>query len=169
MSLLSEEEKQEALSELENSRVKEIFDKLDDDKDGFVTMAAIEQALDGAGIETGGELAQKGLAHCNPNEKGLVSWPHFARAVVVLGVKIRVAWFLRMQFDRMDTDNSGTINMQNLIDLIHASEAKEWFTDEMATNLFKRMDKDNSGTVEFKEFLVGFFEVMKEKLAAAQQ
>ena len=58
MALLSEEEQQAALSELENTRVKEIFDKLDDNKDGFVTMAAITAALEEAGIETDGELAQ---------------------------------------------------------------------------------------------------------------
>ena len=79
------------------------------------------------------------------------------------------AWFLRMQFDAMDTDKSGTITQDNLVELVRNSDAKEWFTDEMAINLFKRMDADNSGTVAFKEFLIGFFAVMKEKLAEAAQ
>ena len=62
--MLDEEEKQEVLSELENTRVKEIFDRLDDDKDGFVTMAAIEGALEGTGIDTKGELAQVSKLNC---------------------------------------------------------------------------------------------------------
>lgn len=59
--------------------------------------------------------------------------------------------YLEQQFKRYDTDNSGTVSLDEMIEVFHALH--EEFPSEAIADLFHRVDLNKDGRMDFQEFI----------------
>ena len=164
-----------------------LFDEVDETKDGFIALPALKKLLGalnahhGAGIDLEGDAAQRILEHFDENGDGSISAEEFcagfdafinkqmreAQAAgnlkskrVLPPVDEERAAVLRELFAQFDEDNSGSLDMLEVSELL--STIQNDFNVqlgqglEFAMQVFNEFDTNADGLVSEEEFVLAF-------------
>ncbi len=61
--------------------------------------------------------------------------------------------YLKTSFRMFDTDNSGQIDVDELMQLLAGEEFKDLYTDKHLTQAIKEVDHNGDGEIDFDEFM----------------
>jgi Ca2+-binding EF-hand superfamily protein len=152
------------LNELEQGKLKDLFDRMDADGDGLITPDDLKQAFADAGFELDDEQADALIARADPDGEGTVNFENFVACILIRGAIRRRLLVLLALFRELDTDDSGFITPDNLKEIVAQTGAE--VTDEQIDNLVAAIDQNDEGQISFKEFVGALLAVLKAKAEA---
>jgi len=146
------------------ARLQEAFAAVDADEDGVISHDDLKGALEGAGYTPTDDIVEAIIARADEDGSGNISFEEFAKAIIILGIKIRIIMALKRAFVAMDVDNTGYITVDNLKTLRDEVGATQ-ITDERIEEVFGNCDANDDGAVNFEEFLVAIRAALDEAMA----
>jgi len=145
------------------ARLQEAFNAVDGDGDGIISHDDLKGALEGAGYTPTDDIVQEIIARADEDGSGNISFEEFAKAIIILGIKIRIVMALKRAFIAMDVDNTGFITVDNVKTLRDEIGATQ-ITDERIEEVFGKCDANEDGQVSFEEFLLGLKAALDEAM-----
>ncbi|XP_055058770.2 solute carrier family 25 member 24, like [Misgurnus anguillicaudatus] len=122
-----------------------LFDKLDKNRDGFISVEELHSEMRRIGVVPVGEKAQAILFKYDENKDGRLSYQEF----LIYMMDREKKW--KIDFHALDRNNSGTIDLQDIMILF--KELGVLITKHNAKRIIQMMDEDNSMTIDWEEFL----------------
>ncbi|XP_013868407.1 solute carrier family 25 member 24, like isoform X2 [Austrofundulus limnaeus] len=122
-----------------------LFVKLDQNKDGFVSVAELHEEMKKHGIISADGKAQKIISSYDKDNDGLLDYKEFLSYMRDREKK----W--KIHFHDLDKNNCGVIGQDDIISLF--KELGVVISKPNANKIIQMMDKDSSMTVDWDEFL----------------
>uniref|UniRef100_A0A1A8MDN7 EF-hand domain-containing protein n=6 Tax=Nothobranchius TaxID=28779 RepID=A0A1A8MDN7_9TELE len=122
-----------------------LFDKLDQNRDGFISVAELHEEMRKHGILSADGKAQSIVDSYDTNKDGVLDYDEFLRYMLDRERK----W--KIYFHDLDKNNCGVIDQDDIICLF--KELGVVISKPNAKKIIKMMDKDSSMTVDWSEFL----------------
>jgi len=144
--------------------LKVAFDKVDTDEDGKISKSDLKTCLQEAGFEGDEDNVQAIIERADLSGDGLLDFEEFARAVIAVGIAVRVVMFLKRLFAELDTDDTGFISPDNIKELVARAGVAEKISDEDIDTLIAEVDSNGDGQISFDEFLAKIRSVIQERL-----
>ncbi|KAG2461734.1 FUBP1 protein, partial [Polypterus senegalus] len=122
-----------------------LFQKLDTDNDGFISLDELHKAMENIGVEAADEKAKVTLSAYDRSNDSQLDYEEFLSYIKDSEKK----W--KINFKLIDKNDSGFIDQEDIMNLfkdvgLHISKAN-------AADIIKKMDADGSMTVDWDEFL----------------
>ena len=153
------------LSDMEQGKLQDLFNRMDADGDGLITPDDLKQAFSDAGYELDDEQADALIARADPDGEGTVNFENFVACILIRGAIRRRLLVLLALFRELDTDDTGYITPDNLKEIVAQTEAE--ITDEQIDNLVAAIDQNDEGQISFKEFVGALLVVLKARAEEA--
>ncbi|KAK7162625.1 hypothetical protein R3I93_006841 [Phoxinus phoxinus] len=122
-----------------------LFDKLDRNKDGFISREELQSEMRRIGVEPVCEKVQAILSNYDQNEDGRLSYQEFLIYIMDREKK----W--KIDFHALDRNKCGAIDPDDIMTLFN--ELGLVISKPNAKRIIQMMDEDNSMTVDWDEFL----------------
>ncbi|NP_001003884.1 solute carrier family 25 member 24, like [Danio rerio] len=122
-----------------------LFEKLDKNKDGFISTEELQSEMRRIGVEPVNEKVKAILSSYDKNEDGRLSYQEF----LVYMMDKEKKW--KIDFHAIDRNESGVIDLEDIMTLF--KELGLIISKPNAKRIIQMMDKDNSMTVDWEEFL----------------
>lgn len=122
-----------------------LFDKLDQNNDGYVSKAELHNEMKKHGILSADGKVQNIIDSYDQNQDGLLDYKEFLSYMLDREKK----W--KIHFHDLDRDKCGVIDQDDIISLF--KELGVVITKANAKQIIQMMDTDNSLTVDWSEFL----------------
>ncbi|XP_023190807.1 calcium-binding mitochondrial carrier protein SCaMC-1-A-like isoform X1 [Xiphophorus maculatus] len=126
-------------------RFRGLFVKLDQNKDGFISMAELHEEMRKHGIISGDGKVQNIMESYDKDKDGLLDYKEFLSYMMDRERK----W--KIHFHDLDKNNCGVIDQEDIICLF--KEIGVVISKPNAKKIIQMMDKDRSMTVDWDEFL----------------
>uniref|UniRef100_A0A3B5MQX8 EF-hand domain-containing protein n=1 Tax=Xiphophorus couchianus TaxID=32473 RepID=A0A3B5MQX8_9TELE len=126
-------------------RFRGLFVKLDQNKDGFISMAELHEEMRKHGIISGDGKVQNIMESYDKDKDGLLDYKEFLSYMMDRERK----W--KIHFHDLDKNNCGVIDQEDIICLF--KELGVVISKPNAKKIIQMMDKDRSMTVDWDEFL----------------
>uniref|UniRef100_A0A3P9PX46 Solute carrier family 25 member 24, like n=1 Tax=Poecilia reticulata TaxID=8081 RepID=A0A3P9PX46_POERE len=126
-------------------RFRGLFVKLDQNKDGFISMAELHEEMRKHGIISGDGKLQNIMESYDKDKDGLLDYKEFLSYMMDRERK----W--KIHFHDLDKNNCGVIDQEDIICLF--KELGVVISKPNAKKIIQMMDKDKSMTVDWDEFL----------------
>lgn len=135
------------MTEGEVRRLREIFELIDTNKDGILSVDELEVAAERAekGEISDGSAIKKLMESAGVKTKGFISYDELLMGAAQRIVIAKEERLFRL-FREMDADDSGTISASELIKVFHISDAE-------AKQMIGELDVDGDGEVSYDEYL----------------
>jgi calcium-dependent protein kinase len=146
------------LTEDETRQFVEMFNSLDENNDGVLTIEEIKNGIDKCqfGKKINSDEMIEMFNEMDVDKNGLINFTEFISALMDYEKYIKIEQLLEC-FKSYDADGSGTISFEEFCDMIKPQdeeEKKELFT------LYKNCDVNNDGEIDFEEFVEGYLRQM---------
>ena len=148
------------LSEEDFGRILTIFQSIDKNSDGEITVAELRQALISAGQDYTLKDVQKIVKKVDRNGDGRVAWEEFLalmskkkESVKKVGDKgVSGEEYSRAieAFKIFDKNNDGVIDMKELMEAMKELQLEE--DPKKVEKLLKDLDKNGDGSIDYEEF-----------------
>ena len=167
-------------SEEDLEKLKQLFEKLDEDHKGYLTIdkikKGIEELMHMEEGKSGGKMKKVACKHppdeyermmdgMDRNGDGKVTWDEFVTAAINKVALLNDA-NMKAAFKVLDADGNGRITKKELKDRFapenNQTEADK--DDKMWDDIMKQVDKDNCGDINWTEFKVNMTNVLKMKM-----
>jgi len=139
----------EIFSQLEQTKVKALFDRVDSNHDGKLTADELIKLCAEFGHEMPAERAAEIISKHSDGSNS-IDWEHFCKALATVLVKIKGAVVLVSLFRAAEKDGSGKITGEQLKKL--AAEAGVEVPPEKIAELVAQ-HSGGDGTITFREFI----------------
>ncbi|XP_016534808.1 solute carrier family 25 member 24, like isoform X6 [Poecilia formosa] len=126
-------------------RFRGLFVKLDQNKDGFISMAELHEEMRKHGIISGDGKVQHIMESYDKDKDGLLDYKEFLSYMMDREKK----W--KIHFHDLDKNNCGVIDQEDIMCLF--KELGVVISKPNAKTIIQMMDKDKSMTVDWDEFL----------------
>jgi calcium-dependent protein kinase len=142
------------LTEDETRQFVEVFNSLDENCDGVLTMEEIQKGLElcNFGDKFKNDDIIKMFNDMDVDKNGLINFTEFISAMMDYEKYVKKEHLLEC-FNNYDIDKSGKISFEEFCDMIQPGSPEE--KDELFA-LYKKFDTDGDGEIDFKEFVEGF-------------
>jgi Ca2+-binding EF-hand superfamily protein len=140
----------DVFTQLEETRLRKLFDYLDEDRDGFVTHHDLRRLCVELGRDMAEERAMELIARADPEKHGKIGWKNFCMAMGVVLIKLKVALILIAAFKELDKENTGFIERQALKQLI--LDAKVDLAEDRIEELIRKCNPGPDGRIRFEDF-----------------
>ncbi|XP_012520381.1 PREDICTED: calmodulin-like protein 5 [Propithecus coquereli] len=140
----------ESLSEEEVAQFKEVFKRVDKDRDGKIDAKELGEAIQAMGKKLSEEEVKKIIEKLDSNHDGTISFPEF---LAELGKKVQGSGSeqdLRATFRAFDLDGDGHISVDELRQAI--AQLGVQLSQEELDALVREADTNQDGQVDFEEF-----------------
>jgi calcium-dependent protein kinase len=142
------------LTEDETRQFVEMFNSLDENNDGVLTIEEIQNGIEkcqfGMKINTDDMIEM--FNEMDVDKNGLINFTEFISALMDYEKYIKKEQLLEC-FKSYDTDGSGTISFEEFCDMIKPQDEEE---KKKLFDLYKKYDENNDGEIDFNEFVDGF-------------
>ncbi|XP_016147059.1 calcium-binding mitochondrial carrier protein SCaMC-1-B-like [Sinocyclocheilus grahami] len=122
-----------------------LFDKLDKNKDGFISTEELQSEMRRIGVEPVCEKVQAIMSSYDQNEDGRLSYQEF----LIYMMDKEKKW--KIDFHALDRNKCGSIDLEDIMSLF--KELGLVISKPNAKRIIQMMDEDNSMTVDWEEFL----------------
>ncbi|CAL9689594.1 unnamed protein product [Knipowitschia caucasica] len=122
-----------------------LFDKLDQNNDGFISKGELHNEMKRHGILSADGKVQNVIDSYDQNQDGLLDYTEFLSYMMDREKK----W--KIHFEDLDRDHCGVIDQEDIVSLFQ--QLGVVITKTSARQIIQMMDKDNSLTVDWSEFL----------------
>ncbi|XP_058611103.1 solute carrier family 25 member 24, like isoform X2 [Onychostoma macrolepis] len=122
-----------------------LFDKLDKNKDGFISTEELQSEMRRIGVEPVCEKVQAIMSSYDQNEDGRLSYQEF----LIYMMDKEKKW--KIDFHALDRNKCGAIGLEDIMYLF--KELGLVISKPNAKRIIQMMDEDNSMTVDWEEFL----------------
>ena len=139
------------LSEKEIKKIKEVFQSIDVDNDGKLSLEEMKKAIDMSG-EPKIEFNEEIFKSIDTDNSGNIEYTEFISACIEKKLYLNEEK-LKDAFKLFDSDNSGKISRAEIEKILHSSKQSKEIDDIMAKH-----DINKDGEIDFEEFL----KMMKE-------
>jgi len=143
----------------EEVKLRELFDKLDAGKKGFITPDDLKKAVAELGHEMKAGKAEELVMKCDPQKTGKITWEPFVKALAVVIPKLVAAIVLVVAFKSLDEAETGYIARADLEKLVVESGAK--IDKAHLDALILKTKPGADGRIEFKTFVMALVEHLK--------
>eukprot|EP00434_Breviolum_minutum_P029937 symbB.v1.2.026471.t1/scaffold2649.1/size74057/3 len=130
----------------ERKQVRDAFLQIDKDRSGTITINEFKQAVE-ANCEIDDETLEKAFKALDANHKDEVNYHEFLAAMVASRISLH-DHLLKVAFRRFDVDNSGTITVENLREVLG-----ETFEGNEVQNLLSELNLKNDGAISYEEWI----------------
>ena len=130
--------------------MKEIFLAIDKNGDGRLSFGEIERGLKRLKLENRDELLDV-LKLADIDGSGYVEYTEFIAATLESQIFLKEE-YLKNAFEMFDTDHSGKIDNDELMQILQGDELKYLSLKENIKNAIKEVDANNDGEIDFEEF-----------------
>ena len=141
------------------------WQRADEDRSGSIDIDELHSALQGLGLNTTYDQSLEVMKRYDTDKSGTLDRDEFRRLVLELRAFKRGADEVEAQFAAADADQSGSIELDELMPALARLEMP---TDRtQCQQIFNRYDKDGSGSIDLGEFrqLVAEIRAFKARLA----
>ncbi|ESO08922.1 hypothetical protein HELRODRAFT_109943 [Helobdella robusta] len=135
----------------ERTRLQVAFNKIDKNRDGFITGKELKDLLARFGKDISEARANEILTKCDPDGTGKITFEKFVNGCAIALPIIKAAILLVAAFHVMDADGSGYITSSDLKKL--ASDNNVDVPAGKIEELIAKCDQNNDGKVSFQEFV----------------
>ncbi|WZZ52906.1 hypothetical protein YC2023_053013 [Brassica napus] len=139
----------EFLSSQEVENIKEMFNKMDTDKDGIVTIEELKAGLRDFGTQLAESEVQMLIEAVDTKGKGTLDYGEFV-AVSLHLQKVANDEHLRKAFSYFDKDGNGYILPQELCEALKEDGGDDCV--DVANDIFQEVDTDKDGRISYEEF-----------------
>ncbi|KAL0738275.1 hypothetical protein Bca4012_014485 [Brassica carinata] len=139
----------EFLSSQEVEDIKEMFNKMDTDKDGIVTIEELKAGLRDFGTQLAESEVQMLIEAVDTKGKGTLDYGEFV-AVSLHLQKVANDEHLRKAFSYFDKDGNGYILSQELCEALKEDGGDDCV--DVANDIFQEVDTDKDGRISYEEF-----------------
>ncbi|XP_052404036.1 solute carrier family 25 member 24, like isoform X1 [Carassius gibelio] len=122
-----------------------LFDRLDKNKDGFISTEELQSEMRRIGVEPVCEKVQAIMSSYDQNEDGRLSYQEF----LIYMMDKEKKW--KIDFHALDRNKCGSIDLDDIMSLF--KELGLVISKPNAKRIIQMMDEDNSMTVNWEEFL----------------
>lgn len=130
----------------ERKQVRDAFLQIDKDRSGTITINEFKQAVE-ANLEIDDETLEKAFRALDANHKDEVNYHEFLAAMVSSRIALH-DHLLKVAFRRFDVDNSGSITVENLREVLG-----ETFEGNEVQNLLSELNLKNDGAISYEEWI----------------
>ena len=142
------------LTEDETRQFVEMFNSLDENNDGVLTIEEIQNGIEkcqfSMKINTDDMIEM--FNEMDVDKNGLINFTEFISALMDYEKYIKKEQLLEC-FKSYDSDGSGTISFEEFCDMIKPQDEEE---KKKLFDLYKKYDENNDGEIDFNEFVDGF-------------
>jgi len=124
---------------LELRELKQVFSSMDDNRDGYLSIEELNSAITKSGVSA---AAGTLFAAADVNHDGRLSSEEFVAATMQREIYLREE-NLRLVFQHLDKDDSGTIDRQELVQV---------FGEFGVNQMIAEADANDDGEIDFEEF-----------------
>jgi calcium-dependent protein kinase len=130
--------------------LKEIFLAIDKNGDGTLSFDEIEEGLKRLKINDWEHILEN-LKEADTDKSGEVDYTEFIAATLSSQVFMREE-YLKAAFSMFDKDDSGSIDNQEVVELLNGEELKGLASKEAIAAALKEIDGNGDGEIDFEEF-----------------
>lgn len=127
---------------------KKIFETMDKNHDGKITLAELTAGVEEFGIPVRGDKIKAIFEKNDANKNGTLDLPEFQAAMADMMASNPKAAALMKAFKDMDKDANGTLDLKELTQAM-----KQVGADVDAAEMFKKIDVNGDGKITIKEFM----------------
>ncbi|KAM7272138.1 hypothetical protein ACFE04_031352 [Oxalis oulophora] len=138
------------LSVEEVEDIKEMFNKMDTDKDGIVSIEELKAGLRNVGSQLAESEVQMLIEAVDTNGKGTMDYGEFL-AVSLHLQRVANDEHLHKAFSYFDKDGNGFIEPEELQDALKEDGADD--CKDIANDIFQEVDTDKDGLISYDEFV----------------
>jgi Ca2+-binding EF-hand superfamily protein len=139
--------------------IEDVFERFDKDESGFIELRELDGFLAAMGLDSTSDRTLMALAKLETAEHGRVSlgelqawWAGPASVLALEPVPgEETTRELRELFERFDADGDGTIDVDELTELLDSTDLG--FTEESVYAAIQSVDRNGNGVMEWSEFL----------------
>jgi len=129
---------------MEDHRLRELFDSIDVDRSGKISVKEAQIALKKIGLPTTRKQMEKLIQQADTSGDGEMDWEEFCTFVKA---KRKT---LKELFDSIDKDKSGHLSHDEVFDALEKQGLAS--NPDTVKDILNRMDVDQSGEISFAEF-----------------
>eukprot|EP00092_Neocalanus_flemingeri_P033078 GFUD01035972.1.p1 GENE.GFUD01035972.1~~GFUD01035972.1.p1 ORF type:complete len:174 (+),score=59.28 GFUD01035972.1:78-524(+) len=142
------------MAEVKNAELEEAFKLFDMDRDGLITVAELKKLIE----KVGGKMTEgeaRALIHqADRDENGAVDFSEFSSLWSDIRGEGEEEMEIRQEFSKLDSDNSGFITREEMLDIIVGCDHFTGDKVEEAKKCVAELDVDQDGRVSYPEFLL---------------
>ena len=129
--------------------LKEMFQALDVDGNGSISFEELKTGL--GDRENGAQLLEL-MQAADTDKSGTINYSEFLAATMDAQMFQREA-YLKTAFHMFDTDGSGQIDSNELLQLLAGDEFRNLYTQDELDAAIAEVDADGNGEIDFQEFM----------------
>ncbi|KAH3802310.1 neo-calmodulin-like [Dreissena polymorpha] len=131
--------------------IDEIFDQMDQNHDGRISVHELKKAARLLGLNPTLKEAEQMIEDCNPREKGYVARAEFRKLFESkekdMGMQVEQ---IKAAFKVFDKDNSGALTRDEILSVLRLAGDK--VDDAELDDMISRVDVDGDGKISIEEF-----------------
>ena len=135
------------LTEKQFLEIKDIFQRVDKDNDGIITLEELEQVLKSTLKHLPDHKILQMVNEADTDSSGNISYQELYRMLKRKNKKNK----LMKSFKLFDTNGDGLISLEELKEVL--KQTGGILSDEQLANMIKDVDQDGDGNLSYKEFL----------------
>jgi calcium-dependent protein kinase len=143
------------LKDEDTRELSEIFNSIDKNSDGVVTIKELKEGLlllqQNKNIEISDKDYQEIFNEIDLDKNGLINYNEFITATIDYKNRIKKEQIYEA-FSNFDSDKSGKLSLKEIADVIKPRGEEDI---EYLKTIFKSFDKNNDGEIDWEEFLEG--------------
>ena len=140
--------------------MRKLFIALDANGDGCLSLKELRKGLKD---RHNGEQIARILAAADTDGSGEINYTEFLAATIDANVYLREE-YLRMAFKMFDTDNSGSIEKSEVVQILGGDQLNSLVTRTAIEKAIDSIDKNGDGKVDFEEFMAMMREASQNDL-----
>ena len=140
--------------------MRKLFIALDANGDGCLSLKELRKGLKD---RHNGEQIARILAAADTDGSGEINYTEFLAATIDANVYLREE-YLRMAFKMFDSDNSGSIEKSEVVQILAGDQLNSLVTRTAIEKAIDSIDKNGDGKVDFEEFMAMMREASQNDL-----
>jgi calcium-dependent protein kinase len=140
------------LTDIQIGSLREVFNTLDEDDDGTLTVKELQEGLHRAGLTSFSAGLQQSIEDMDLDGSGSIDYSEF------LAAALEKKYFLREDacwnaFNFFDRDRDGYISLEELRQVLNSRNLREEVGEEELDQALAEVDKNGDGVIDFDEFM----------------